>query len=104
MVMEDMAVPFCNHLILAPTRGGGEGKGRRAVEDISMYRRKVRLTECNEKCRYLKKLTYKGTLRQVFYLSEVPSPPMTPYTPPAPTLTHCTRVYSILIHTGKGGR
>ncbi len=26
---------------------------------------------------------------------------MTPYSPPP---THCIRVYSILIHTGKGGR
>ncbi len=32
------------------------------------------------------------------YLSEAPSPPHT--NPP----THCIRVYSILIHTGKGGR
>jgi hypothetical protein len=49
-------------------------------------RRKIRLIESNAKYRYLKKLTCKGTLRQVFYLSEAPSPPMTP-----------------LIHTGKGG-
>jgi hypothetical protein len=62
-------------------------------------RRKIRLIECNAKCRYLKKLTCKGTLRQVFYLSEAPSPPMTPYSP----LIHCIRVYSILIHTGKEG-
>jgi hypothetical protein len=33
------------------------------------------------------------------YLSEAPSPPMTPYSP----LTHCIRVYCILIHTAKGG-
>ncbi len=31
------------------------------------------------------------------------SPVKEPYTPP-PFLTHCIRVYSILIHTGKGGR
>jgi hypothetical protein len=45
-----------------------------------------------------KKMTCKGTLRQV-YLSEAKNP-----IPPA--LTHCIRVivYSILIHTGKGGR
>ncbi len=36
---------------------------------------KIRLIENNAKCRYLKKLTSKGTLRQVFYLSEAPSPP-----------------------------
>jgi hypothetical protein len=33
----------------------------------------------------LTKLTCKGTLRQVFYLYEAPSPPMTPY-PPSYTL------------------
>jgi hypothetical protein len=26
-----------------------------------------------------------------------------PHTPPPPPLTHCIRVYNILIHTGKGG-
>ncbi len=51
---------------------------------------------CTAKCRYLKILTCKGTFRQVFYLSE--APPL--HTPP---FTHCMRVYSILIHTGKGG-
>ncbi len=54
-------------------------------------RRKIRLIENNAKCRYLKKLTCKGTLRQVFYLYESP----TPY--------HNIYVYCILIHTGKGG-
>jgi hypothetical protein len=46
-----------------------------------------------------KKLTCKGTLRQVFCLSKAPSPPMTPY---PPFLTHCIRVNSILIHTREG--
>jgi hypothetical protein len=37
----------------------------------------------------------------VFYPSEAPFPPMTPYSlPPFP---HCIRVYSILIPTGRGG-
>ncbi len=36
-----------------------------------------------------KKLTYKGTLRHVFYLSEVPSPPMTPCSLPPYTLYTC---------------
>jgi hypothetical protein len=36
-----------------------------------------------------KKLTCKGTLGQVFVCL-------------LPSLTHCIRVYSILIHTGKG--
>jgi hypothetical protein len=42
-------------------------------------------------------MTSKETLRQVFYLSEAPSPPVTPHTP----LTHCIRVYRML-HTGMG--
>ncbi len=37
------------------------------------------MIEINGKCSYLKKLTCKGTLRQVFYLSEAPYPPMIPY-------------------------
>jgi hypothetical protein len=47
-----------------------------------------------------KKLTCKGTLRLVFYLSEDLPPP--PYNPHSPPLTH-----NILIHTEKrerGGR
>jgi hypothetical protein len=37
-------------------------------------RRKIRLIECNAKCRYLKKLTFKGTLWQVFiWLRPLPS-------------------------------
>ncbi len=69
----------------------------------ALKRRKIRLIESHAKCRYLKKLTLKGTLWQVFYLSEAPSPPMTSYSPPPYTL-YCIRVYSILIHTKKGGR
>jgi hypothetical protein len=46
-------------------------------------------------------------LRQVFKMSEAPSPPMTPYSPPYTLYSirvyvHCT-VYSKLIHTGRGG-
>jgi hypothetical protein len=33
------------------------------------------------------------------YLSESQNPPMIPYSPPPHT--HCIRVFSILIHTGK---
>jgi hypothetical protein len=41
-------------------------------------RRKIKMIESNaKKCRYLKKLTCKGTLRLVFYLSEAPNPPLT---------------------------
>jgi len=54
----------------------------------------LKISKERHKCRYPKKFTCKGTLRQVFYLYE--SPP--PYT------TYCIRVYyCILIHTGKGG-
>ncbi len=45
---------------------------------------------------WCKKLTCTGTLWQMFYLSEVHSR-LWPHTPPP--LTHCIRVYSILIHT-----
>ncbi len=41
-------------------------------------RRKIRPIECKAKCRYLKKLTCKGTLWQVFYLSEAPLPSYDP--------------------------
>jgi hypothetical protein len=55
--------------------------------------RKIKLIEGNAKCGHLKKLTCKGTLRQ----AQNPKPP---------PLTHCIRVYNILIHTEKmrGGR
>jgi hypothetical protein len=59
-------------------------------------RRKIRLIEGNAKCRHLKILTFKGTLRQVFICLRPK-----PHTP-AP-LTHFILVYSILIHIGKGG-
>jgi hypothetical protein len=53
---------------------------------------KIRLKEGNGKCCHLKKLTCKGTSPQVFICLCIPPP-----------FTHCIRVYSILIHTGKGG-
>ncbi len=64
--------------------------------------RKIGLIENSAKCCYLKKLSCKRILQQVFYLSEPLSPPMTPY--PLPPFTHFIRVYSTLIRTGKGGR
>jgi hypothetical protein len=48
--------------------------------------------ESNAKCRYLRKITCKGTLKQMFYLSEAP---MTPY--PLP-LTHCTVLYTCIVY------
>jgi hypothetical protein len=57
-------------------------------------RRKIRLKKSNVKCRYLKKLTCKGTLRQVFYLSEDPLPSCDPI-----HLNTCI-LYTVLIHTG----
>jgi hypothetical protein len=74
---------------------------RQAVILNYLARRKIRLIESNAKCPYLKKLTCKGILRQVFICLR-PTPPS--YDPMLPPLTHCIRVYSKLIHTGKGGR
>jgi hypothetical protein len=62
----------------------------------AIHRRKIRLIEGNAKCRHLKKLTCKGTLRQVFICLR----PRTPY--PTPLHTVYVYMYSILIHTGKG--
>jgi hypothetical protein len=54
-----------------------------------------------------KKLTYKGALRQMFCLSEAPSPPLTPYSPPPYTLytVRARTLYSILylFTQGRGG-
>jgi hypothetical protein len=69
------------------------------VDPVDEARRRNRLIERNAKCRYLKNFTCKGTLRQVFYLSEAPShDPIPP--PPHYTLYTC---FSKLIHTERGG-
>jgi hypothetical protein len=47
--------------------------GRCSRSSQPLQRRKIRLIECNAKCRYLRKLTCKGTLQHVFYLSEAPT-------------------------------
>jgi hypothetical protein len=63
--------------------------------------RKIRLIESNAKCNYPKKMTCKRTLRQVFLSVCCP---LSSYDPmPPPLHSHCIPVYSILIHTGKGG-
>ncbi len=55
----------------------------------------INYKDTTAKCRHLKMLTCKGTLRQVFICQ------LGPTTPP-PLLTHCIRVFStVLIHTGK---
>ncbi len=50
---------------------GGEGEGSQSHTSamVQYTRRKIKIIEGNAKCRHLKKLTCKGTLRQVF-LSE----------------------------------
>jgi hypothetical protein len=63
---------------------------------IQPARRKIRLIlQKAMQCRHLKKYDNKGTLRQVFIC------PLPSYDP-IPHLTHCLRVYSILIQAGKG--
>ncbi len=62
-------------------------------------RRKIRREEGKVKCRHLKKLTYKGTLRQMFICLR----PRTLYPPPPPYTLHTCTVYGLLFHTGKGG-
>ncbi len=63
-------------------------------------RRKISLVEGNAKCRDLKQLTCKGTLRQVFICLR----PKTPYPPPAPPSIHTVYVYTVcLFKQGRGG-
>ncbi len=47
---------------------GGAVRAQARVWALGQEPRKIRLIKCNAKCRYLKKFTCKGTLRQVFYL------------------------------------
>jgi hypothetical protein len=65
---------------------------------VHLGRRKIRLIECNAKCRYIKKWPVKGLCGRCFYLSEAPSPPMTSYPPPLHTVLYTAYV---LIHIGK---
>ncbi len=65
---------------------------------MGCIRRKIRMIECNSKCRYLKKWPVKGFAAGVLSLCD----PLPSYDP-IPPLIHRIRVYSILVHTGKGG-
>jgi hypothetical protein len=72
------------------------------ITGVGYWRRKVRLIECYAKCRCLKKLTCKGTLLPMFYLSEAPSPTMTP--PPLHTVLYTCIPYTYSHREGgKGG-
>ncbi len=63
-------------------------------------------TDSNSKCRYLlsKKLTSKGTMLQVFYLSETPLPSYDPILPPPYTLYTRTQYTYSHREGGGGGR
>jgi hypothetical protein len=62
------------------------------VPVYTVHRRKIRLIECNPKFCYLKKLPVKRDFAAGVYLSEAPSPPMTPYTPRY-------TLYACILHT-----
>jgi hypothetical protein len=68
-------------------------RGRRS-EDT--YRRKIRLIECNAKCRYLKNWPLKGLCGRCFIFLR-PPPLRWPYTPPP--LTHCVHVHTVYLFT-----
>jgi hypothetical protein len=78
---------------LQDTPWGGDGRAKKGGR-----RRKVRLIEGNAKCRHLKTITCKGTLRQEYICLS----PRTPYTTPY-TLYTCI-LYSIpyLFTQGRG--
>ncbi len=66
---------------------------------LSLSRRKIRLIEGNAKCRHLKKLTCKGTLRQLIIIC---LRPRTPNPPPPPI--HTKYVYAVYLFTQRRGR
>jgi hypothetical protein len=68
-----------------------QGASANKISTEDLLRRKIRLTESNAKCRYLRPV--KILCGRCFICLRPP------YSPP---LTHCICVYSILIHTGKG--
>jgi hypothetical protein len=84
---------FCLGLLSNINRNTVVEQTRRHIGKVPVLlsRRKIRLIEGKAKCRHLKILTCKGTLRQVFICLR----PRTPYTP----LSHCILVYSIYLFT-----
>jgi hypothetical protein len=81
-----------------------QGHSMDGSSGLSLWVSTLERLECNAKCLYPKKLTCKtkGTWRQVFYLSEAPSHPITPYSP-----LHTVYAYTVYICTqerGEGGR
>ncbi len=77
------------------------GRDTHEVVGDPAHHRKIRQRESNAICRYLTKLASYGILRQVFYLSEAPAPPLTPYSPPYTMYTCIQYTYS---HKKGGGR
>jgi hypothetical protein len=66
------------------------------AQNISWSRRRIRLIEGNTKCRHLKKITFKGTLKHVFICLRNRAP----YSLPP---LHTLNVYiHIFVHIGKG--
>jgi hypothetical protein len=55
----------------------------------------INYKDTKAKCRHLQKFTCRGLCGRCLSEAQNPKPP--------PPLTHCIRVYCILIHTGKGG-
>ena len=81
--------------LTAGTPGYHQPSGE-ASQGVGWNRGKIRLIEGKAKCRHLKKLTWKGTLRQLFICLR----PRIPYSPPLP---NCIRVYTVYLFTqGRG--
>jgi hypothetical protein len=73
-------------------------RGKCTLQVVSTNRRKIKLIEGNAKCRHLKQLTCKGTLRQVFICLR-PSPPY----PPSPFILYTCIQYTYSHREGGRG-
>jgi hypothetical protein len=71
---------------------------QRGQRVVALYRRNIRLLESRSKCRHLQKLACKGTLLQVFNLSEAQNP-----IPPPPLHTYTCIQYTYSHREGGGG-